>query len=117
LFVACLVCIIFLYFKLFGALCYFLFFPTRRSSDLAYLFRRTRVGLVRRRVTDRRWRLGHRDQVSQSPRAATPKRMSTASPSRRLDRKSTRLNSSHLGISYAVFCLKKKNKTRYTTNI
>src|SRR5258705_1062626 len=28
--------------------------------------------------------------------------------SRALDRKSTRLNSSHLGISYAVFCLKKK---------
>src|SRR5437899_9410136 len=28
------------------------------------------------------------------------------------DRKSTRLNSSHLGISYAVFCLKKKNKIR-----
>src|SRR2546426_3667601 len=27
-----------------------------------------------------------------------------------LDRKSTRLNSSHLVISYAVFCLKKKNK-------
>src|SRR5256885_9541311 len=27
------------------------------------------------------------------------------------DRKSTRLNSSHLVISYAVFCLKKKNKT------
>src|SRR5258705_8708783 len=26
------------------------------------------------------------------------------------DRKSTRLNSSHLGISYAVFCLKKKNE-------
>src|SRR5947199_5625974 len=30
----------------------------------------------------------------------------------RLDRKSTRLNSSHLGISYAVFCLKKKKKFR-----
>src|SRR5438045_7834473 len=27
-----------------------------------------------------------------------------------IDRKSTRLNSSHLGISYAVFCLKKKKK-------
>src|SRR5258705_1334898 len=27
------------------------------------------------------------------------------------DRKSTRLNSSHLGISYAVFCLKKKSAT------
>src|SRR2546430_4525526 len=31
---------------------------------------------------------------------------------RRRDRKSTRLNSSHSQISYAVFCLKKKNKTR-----
>src|SRR2546426_4271177 len=31
------------------------------------------------------------------------------------DRKSTRLNSSHLVISYAVFCLKKKKKTRHTT--
>src|SRR5262245_64974551 len=30
------------------------------------------------------------------------------------DRKSTRLNSSHLGISYAVFCLKKKNKQKKT---
>src|SRR5262245_64070135 len=45
-----------------------------------------------------------------------------------VDRKSTRLNSSHLGISYAVFCLKKKKKnielmmkthdtTQLTTNI
>src|SRR3712207_7276294 len=32
----------------------------------------------------------------------------------RLDRKSTRLNSSHANISYAVFCLKKKKRT--TTN-
>src|SRR3712207_8661366 len=32
---------------------------------------------------------------------------------RRLDRKSTRLNSSHANISYAVFCLKKKNKNIY----
>src|SRR2546426_5494321 len=31
------------------------------------------------------------------------------------DRKSTRLNSSHLVISYAVFCLKKKKKKRKTT--
>src|SRR5437868_11249533 len=30
--------------------------------------------------------------------------------SRHRDRKSTRLNSSHVSISYAVFCLKKKNK-------
>src|SRR5207249_7058800 len=30
------------------------------------------------------------------------------------DRKSTRLNSSHVSISYAVFCLKKKKKTHKT---
>src|SRR2546430_9348500 len=33
-----------------------------------------------------------------------------------LDRKSTRLNSSHSQISYAVFCLKKKNKKNKTTH-
>src|SRR5258708_11161557 len=32
------------------------------------------------------------------------------------DRKSTRLNSSHQIISYAVFCLKKKKKTQEITN-
>src|SRR5262245_63032456 len=32
----------------------------------------------------------------------------SAQPGSSIDRKSTRLNSSHLGISYAVFCLKKK---------
>src|SRR5256885_6798980 len=39
-------------------------------------------------------------------------RLPAASPSSALpsDRKSTRLNSSHLVISYAVFCLKKKKK-------
>src|SRR5690606_41582975 len=31
------------------------------------------------------------------------------------DRKSTRLNSSHVKISYAVFCLKKKKKEKYTS--
>src|SRR5437899_9558859 len=33
-----------------------------------------------------------------------------SSENQRTDRKSTRLNSSHLGISYAVFCLKKKKE-------
>src|SRR5258707_10022024 len=33
----------------------------------------------------------------------------------RLDRKSTRLNSSHANISYAVFCLKKKKKKKRKT--
>src|SRR5690349_22193674 len=48
----------------------------------------------------------------------TPSRGRTRSPcdadpaDRTADRKSTRLNSSHVEISYAVFCLKKKTKTR-----
>src|SRR3712207_8484282 len=33
----------------------------------------------------------------------------------RIDRKSTRLNSSHANISYAVFCLKKKKNTHTST--
>src|SRR2546426_8962360 len=40
------------------------------------------------------------------------KKFNTSSSPRR-DRKSTRLNSSHLVISYAVFCLKKKKKRNY----
>src|SRR2546422_4561570 len=38
--------------------------------------------------------------------------LDAAAPSRMGDRKSTRLNSSHGYISYAVFCLKKKKKQR-----
>src|SRR2546427_8414766 len=53
-----------------------------------------------------------------SPAASAPDSASHvvrgAAPSRRgdSDRKSTRLNSSHSQISYAVFCLKKKNDSR-----
>src|SRR5437773_12177221 len=43
---------------------------------------------------------GHLGRVGDTQRAEVP-------PARR-DRKSTRLNSSHITISYAVFCLKKK---------
>src|SRR3712207_7026726 len=39
-----------------------------------------------------------------------------AEPIVRLDRKSTRLNSSHANISYAVFCLKKKHLFCFTHN-
>src|SRR3712207_7644953 len=40
---------------------------------------------------------------------------SLADDLRRLDRKSTRLNSSHANISYAVFCLKKKKNEHEKT--
>src|SRR5436309_9822053 len=53
---------------------------------------------------------------------ATPRRVaactsmvSTPIPARGEDRKSTRLNSSHVKISYAVFCLKKKKKKLWPT--
>src|SRR2546427_8952559 len=45
-------------------------------------------------------------------RAAAPAETPRSSPIE--DRKSTRLNSSHSQISYAVFCLKKKKKTKHT---
>src|SRR6266480_6343908 len=48
-----------------------------------------------------------RPSVKRCPPAATH----TGSRASWPDRKSTRLNSSHMSISYAVFCLKKKNKT------
>src|SRR2546428_9424914 len=38
-------------------------------------------------------------------------------PKKKGDRKSTRLNSSHDQISYAVFCLKKKKNTRFTHSL
>src|SRR6516162_6641490 len=49
---------------------------------------------------------------SWSPSWAPRSRSRAARTSGNADRKSTRLNSSHLVISYAVFCLKKKKKYR-----
>src|SRR5262245_64864733 len=57
---------------------------------------------------------------AESQRAALAAAQSRVEPGARVvpgyhvqDRKSTRLNSSHLGISYAVFCLKKKKKIKH----
>src|SRR5437762_5454616 len=52
------------------------------------------------------------------PRSARPRQEASAAPDHHVhgDRKSTRLNSSHRCISYAVFCLKKKkNNNLHTT--
>src|SRR5438477_8532501 len=46
-------------------------------------------------------------------RADRPVLAVAAAGRNRIDRKSTRLNSSHMSISYAVFCLKKKKKISY----
>src|SRR5256885_13076964 len=65
--------------------------PTRRSSDLSAIARTWLVRLAASRLT-----------------FAVRSFHVPAAPGTCADRKSTRLNSSHLVISYAVFCLKKK---------
>src|SRR5690349_24183565 len=57
----------------------------------------------------------HRGPGVQGPRGHLP-RTPGLRPLVRGDRKSTRLNSSHVEISYAVFCLKKKKTNTYYTN-
>src|SRR5215510_15913272 len=56
-----------------------------------------------------RSRRARRDGNRAKPRDRCVARRRAGAVHRR-DRKSTRLNSSHVAISYAVFCLKKKNK-------
>src|SRR2546430_7495511 len=89
-----------------------------RSTLFPYttLFRSRGLGTMARR-TDSRFHSalsargcatpGLRDRVS--PRIAPDAVGDGPAP----DRKSTRLNSSHSQISYAVFCLKKKKKSRH----
>src|SRR5262245_65248098 len=57
---------------------------------------------------------GHHRPVLQRPMRKGGRR-ARAAEDHMADRKSTRLNSSHLGISYAVFCLKKKKKRSRAT--
>src|SRR5207248_11222787 len=89
-------------------------FPTRRSSDLLRK-RPRRIGrhsglaagiaeIVDEDAALSRF-LGHGGEVA--VRAALPRHHG-----QERDRKSTRLNSSHRTISYAVFCLKKKKTNR-----
>src|SRR5437868_9950043 len=66
-------------------------FPTRRSSDLLSAKFLSRVS-----YSPRTFAIFF--SIAESSSSAIEK-----------DRKSTRLNSSHVSISYAVFCLKKKN--------
>src|SRR3712207_6957421 len=46
------------------------------------------------------------------PEGGQAKAVQVSDEKEEIDRKSTRLNSSHANISYAVFCLKKKNRQR-----
>src|SRR5699024_12853130 len=92
-------------------------FPTRRSSDLEAVElpgRAIRRGDKVRKLAprgenkakdDRLWRVQRVERVD-GKRLAHLSALEAEDPE--TDRKSTRLNSSHVSISYAVFCLKKK---------
>src|SRR5262245_64622320 len=59
---------------------------------------------------DRHGAVGGVDDVPRHALSSDPGAHAVRAALTGVDRKSTRLNSSHLGISYAVFCLKKKIK-------
>src|SRR5699024_12065976 len=86
-------------------------FPTRRSSDLDYVVR-TRKN---QRYSSGGFQTAWKRLMKKLPEEARFKFMEIRPKARSdaddKDRKSTRLNSSHVSISYAVFCLKKKKHT------
>src|SRR5207253_7054141 len=90
-------------------------FPTRRSSDLS--MRLTRCHSPHQIPTDSGPSSCARDSAAPPPRPEETWRRSRPTahdegPESVGDRKSTRLNSSHVAISYAVFCLKKKKRNK-----
>src|SRR5438270_2429283 len=83
-------------------------FPTRRSSDLCNPVESTRAG--HQQVAGLILGNGMRREAREDPRHAVAE--DQTGNLLVTDRKSTRLNSSHSQISYAVFCLKKKKKKK-----
>src|SRR5699024_12835776 len=85
-------------------------FPTRRSSDLGPpVLPEEPATSVNLRACAAHRPVDRPRSSSSSRRRPGPGLPRCAAQARR-DRKSTRLNSSHVSISYAVFCLNKKNK-------
>src|SRR5690606_41660525 len=91
-------------------------FPTRRSSDLqnvqtVYVVRiKPRETVVADQFSSDYFEIIDflpGDEAAQTREEWEQRRKEAGKPTR-LDRKSTRLNSSHVKTSYAVFCLKKK---------
>src|SRR5690606_40917962 len=86
-------------------------FPTRRSSDLgdevSVDLGITVDGDVAREAEE----VPRDHHVAEAHRLGRPEHAAAQASLNLEDRKSTRLNSSHVKISYAVFCLKKKMRT------
>src|SRR5207253_11452816 len=109
------VCLLCFFFQCYGDLRALHSFPTRRSSDLSEA--RSAEGPLGVRTI--RGSVSASVAIRPSPGRASP--LLSISVNKRgfaakRDRKSTRLNSSHVAISYAVFCLKKKKKKQITNN-
>src|SRR5262245_64379254 len=84
-------------------------FPTRRSSDLRSMTLADVISTGRSLTLETVHSSRSADEERMNPLASVAAAAVPACSTHR-DRKSTRLNSSHLGISYAVFCLKKKTR-------
>src|SRR5207302_10241955 len=89
-------------------------FPTRRSSDL--LPAALRLHFASDSVTGRAPAIVARTRSDRKMMRSLFIIFLSLLVLATIDRKSTRLNSSHVKISYAVFCLKKKNTRKTTKN-
>src|SRR5690606_42054376 len=83
-------------------------FPTRRSSDLKNLAQVRFLSRAFFPICDEHGGISHLHSNGKNRCRMPFRRMADGRGME--DRKSTRLNSSHVKISYAVFCLKKKKK-------
>src|SRR5690625_6166375 len=91
-------------------------FPTRRSSDLEYDHKQARecthtLSQATNRVRDNEHEQSLEVDKSKNNQTSNNKYVKPSKKQNlchKRDRKSTRLNSSHVAISYAVFCLNKK---------
>src|SRR5699024_11418090 len=88
-------------------------FPTRRSSDLTNLG--DLRGFTRTRLTRNDHNLVFTYRLRDLVTMTGDRQIFGIRDFGQGDRKSTRLNSSHVSISYAVFCLKKKNIIEQTS--
>src|SRR5687768_17677641 len=102
-------------------LVFLFFFNDPATTEIYTLSLHDALPIYRRgsswRPADRRRSSSSFSRICSTSKRPRTKRLRTRSRSRRVakaDRKSTRLNSSHGYISYAVFCLKKKKKKKKT---
>src|SRR5690606_41943288 len=88
-------------------------FPTRRSSDLIGMPGAEAYASVLNRLAE----VGGTAQTGEAAYYAVSDAPALEQALLEIDRKSTRLNSSHVKISYAVFCLKKNTQSHFLNSL